>query len=968
MAATLGATSLAGCNNGGGHTHAYKEVEGSREEATCVKEGKVTKKCVCGQAYDEILPINPDAHEFDDDWTVDPMPSDATEGKATRTCKHYGEAEDKDKPNHKVEVVLPKLTEKEKYLDVNDTKRPTIISEGIRRYVFEHPAGNVTFDIKLPKHDKIEGIEDVVALAASLQETIRLSSGNYIYGDPNGNDVRTNQFSNYYGDNYVRVHDGGNDRDFWYSRDDSGKPFGISAEVRTIVTNEPDDPANPPAGWEPVLGEERRDPKIDESVTEQDLLGFGYASGGGMQMTYGAEDTLLKYYEASQSRGAIKYDDSYELQPDGGYIGSFEFSRKEQVHFCRYYVDFTTFPSGAIKTLSVRTKIIRAFMLANTYEGLPNTVGETVFDEDGDIIFGEIYPIGSDGSEQYETNYEYELNDDGTVRYDYVYEYEVDETRPDRPIKYDEEGDPVIKKDDKGNPVYVLDEDGNPKREPVKKYEYEYETDENGKYVLDENGEKIFAKDNNGAKIKHPIIGEPAIFVSGYKTKPDGTPLLDKNGKQIARPIPLGKTESDEREYYYEAGDKRPDGSLYEEDHEYIAIRTVNFSQTLKVAGETVESNPYPAESVYIRSFDVMYKGSAVTESDVIEIDANTGVEFAIANVLPADTAKLEFDPLRIFLKTATGEIELNYTGNSEDFNQNAYHIIGHFNREKKTVLINARNSGNLTIILRTLSGKCERELKLNVKPGKPSKLNAQAYLYSDVKGTEEHIWTDIEYKAGDPDTYITLYEGQSVFVRGLAIDTEASYVDASFVTALTSGDETSPYITMENGLELPDGTKVSKITAVKRNPSSGCIGVYINSIYSSGNRPVAYKEIGIKVISAPTVDDMFSGSYKGRFGGIRMVANGSPVPADVTVTFNPSSSTEGKINIDVAAGSSKASSVYTYTYNTETGAFTCKYESGRTDESFRFEFAINEVYKLTITHPTYTGRTETIVLSRPAN
>lgn len=898
MAATLGVSSLAGCNNGGGHGHAYNWT--TDYEATCVSPGQRTGKCVCGNVVAEVIPVDPDAHEFDTGWTVVP-PTETQEGSATRTCKNNG--------SHTFGAILPKLTEEDEYLSVEVLKQPNILEEGSRRYVFAHSAGDVEFNIAIPKHGTVQGVEDVVVLAASLHGSVRSCEGNYVYGDPAGTDVSKHNFSSYYGDNYVRVHDDGNNNvDFWFSRDDEGKPFGISAELQTVITNPPEDPDNPPEGWAPVYGQVPREPRIYEDVTEEDLLGFGYASGGGIRMTYGAEDTLLTYYNASQSDGAIKYDGSYEAQPDGGYRCSFSFSRKEQIYFCRYYVEFTTYPTGAIKTLSVKTKIIRAFMLANTFNG--TNIGEIVYDNDGDIIFGEIYPISTvTGAEEYEVEYERDAN-----------------------------GDIV--------------------------YNYTYLTDDDGRIIVDGEGNPVVATDNDGNEIKSPkIIG---IKTYGYKQKPDGTLLLDDSGKEIARPVPLGWEEGAPLEFYYEEGGRKPDGSVYEEDHPFIAVRHVNFTQTLKVEGEKVEENPYPAESVYIRSFDVMYGGKPVDENTPVEIAANTLVKFGITNVQPADTAKLEFDPITVYLKTSSGEIELDYTGNVTDFNQNAYHIVGYFNRENNTVYVNAQYAGELTLVLRTESGKYSRELKLDIAKGVPSALTAQAYLYSDINGTVSYVWTDFEYKADDPETHITLYEGQSVYVRGTAIASEANYVDASFVTALESGDLTSPYITLEDGLELPDGTKVSKITAVSANPGSGAVGVYVNSVHKNGSRPVAYRLLGIKVVAAPSVDDMFTGSYKGRFTGIKMIESGSSRPADVTVTFKPQTNVTGTIEVEVSDGGNSVTCVYGYTYDEATRTFTCTFVSGREDETFRFEFALNEVYKITITHPTRTGRSETIVLSRP--
>ncbi len=860
MAATLSVTSLAaGCNNNG-HTHAPNWV--TDREATCTEQGYRTGTCVCGDVIGEYIPIDPDAHAFDEEWDITEYPTETKKGRAVRTCKYN--------PEHEFTATLPEITEAGTgYVSSQPTKKPTIISTGIRHFVYAHEAGAVEFDIVLPKREAIETVEDVVILATSLHDNIRSSAGDYVYGDPEGTDVKKHNFSNYYGDNYTRVHDEGDKRDFWYSLDDKGNPFGISAEVQRVMINAPGDGEEPPEGWVAEFEEIRTDPRIDESASVENLLGYGYASGGGMRRTYGAEDTLLTYYEASQSDGAIKYATEEPHQNnDGGYTCQFSFSRKEQTHFCRYTVNFTTFPTGEIKTLSVRTKIIRTFMLANTFNGSNGNEVEIIYGSDGDVIFSEIYPISTaTGEEMYETS---------------------------------------------------TDAEGN-----------EY------------------------------------IVTNGVKTKPDGSPLLDRFGNDIVRPVPQGWHEGDEKAYYYEEGDKKADGSYYESDHEYIAIRIINFEQTLKTDEDEVEENPYSSESVYIQSFDVKYNGKVITEDDKVEITANTSVTFSISNVEPADTAKLDFDPLSVYLKTASGETQLSYTGEVQDFEQNAYHIVGYFNATNKTVHVNAQYKGELTLVLRPRGGRCERTINLVVKAGNPSKLNAQAYLYSDADGVEKHEWADLVYE--EADSVIDLYVGQSVYVRGLPLASEEAYVDGGFTTSVSRTYST--YISTEDEMTLPDGTKVSKITALA--PTTGTfepvIEFNVNSVnLKSSGEPVAYTRVQVRISEAPSVSDMFTGTYKGKFSRIRMVEGGKLGPADVTATFNSTTANSGTVEILVSDGTTSARSVYNYTYDAANRTLSCVWASGKENtDTFDFDIKLNEVYKISITHTTFEGRNESVVLTK---
>ncbi|MDE7084892.1 MAG: hypothetical protein K2O81_06565, partial [Clostridia bacterium] len=176
MAATLGVTALAGCNNGGGHTHAYNWT--TDYEATCVATGHRTGTCVCGNStISEVIPVNPDAHDYND-WEITDYPTESKAGKATRTCKLSAE--------HVFEATLPVITEAGTgYVSSEVTVKPTIISAGKRHFVFSHTAGAVEFDIELPKRTTVENVEDAVILSSSLHDMIRTSNGRYADGDPN---------------------------------------------------------------------------------------------------------------------------------------------------------------------------------------------------------------------------------------------------------------------------------------------------------------------------------------------------------------------------------------------------------------------------------------------------------------------------------------------------------------------------------------------------------------------------------------------------------------------------------------------------------------------------------------------------------------------------------------------------------------------------------------------------------------
>lgn len=871
MAATLGVSSLAGCNNGdSGHQHAYIEID--LKEATCVETGKRTLRCACGDIQEEIIAIDPQAHEYGE-WEVTKLPNESEKGTAVKTCSLSSE--------HKATLTLPEITQEGTgYVSSPVTQAPTSISTGLRHFVYVQDNESVAFDITLPKRN-VETMEDAIILGTSLQGLIRQSSGKFVSGNPDdpGYTAVVNTFTNYYGDGYTHISSSDQQEEYWYSLDSNGNPFGIYSLVERQILNplgpdEMDEEGNPlDPDYVPEYGNVPIAPRLAESATEDDLKGYGYASGGGMRRTYGAEDTLLTYYNAAIGEGAVKYD--YEFAKEGDeYVGSFSFSRMENPHFCRYKVEFTMYENYAIKTLKVETKIIRNWMLANSFNGTSGN--DIIFGADGDLIFGEIYPLVQ-SEEQYE---------------------------------------------------WAKDEEGN-----------DY------------------------------------IVTSGVKTAPDGT-VLKFAGNDITRPVPLGWKEGDNRNYYYEKGDKiyavNADGEVYDTgetyatDHEFIAIRTLEFdAQVLKTEDDEVEPNPYPADDLYLSGFDIKYGGEVIGEDERVEIDADALCVFTIDNVLPNGLVNLSYDPLQVYLVIDTDEILLNH-----DISQNAFHMMGYFDRTTNSLRIRAQRSGEVDLIVRSLSGSYERPLKLNVRKGAPSELKAEIYAYSDADGNVQYAWEEHENNANN---VVTLYVGQTLYVRTAALDSEKDFVNTDYTSSVSGSLKSC--ITLEDNQPV-DGGYATKITALSSSNNS-VISVWLDSVITVGNSSVASARIRIKIVDAPSVDDMFNGEYKGSFRYIKMVkTDRNPSAADVSLTFNPSSAsdkTHGTVNIVVSNKNQSETCVYDYTYNVATHTLTCNWVSGRgdindnTDETFQFQITLNEVYKLSITHPQgFPGRTETIVLSRP--
>ncbi len=173
--------------------------------------------------------------------------------------------------------------------------------------------------------------------------------------------------------------------------------------------------------------------------------------------------------------------------------------------------------------------------------------------------------------------YEYEYEYFSKYEYEYKYEYELEyETNADGSYKLDannkkipkldEKGNPIYKLDDNGQKIIVYDENGNPKyaldsngnkipatdsagniiiakdengKNLVYRYEYEYETDEDGSYKLDENNKKIPVLDAEGNPVyKLDSNGER---VSSLEGEGERVPVLTANGEKIPLRYPNGE-------------------------------------------------------------------------------------------------------------------------------------------------------------------------------------------------------------------------------------------------------------------------------------------------------------------------------------------------------------------------------------------------------------------------------------------
>lgn len=462
-----------------------------------------------------------------------------------------------------------------------------------------------------------------------------------------------------------------------------------------------------------------------------------------------------------------------------------------------------------------------------------------------------------------------------------------------------------------------------------------------GEKLFDKDGDIIFAEiypqDSQSNDLYETVGGK--VVIEGVKTYPDGTPILDRFGKEIPRPKPLGSGANYERKYY-------------SDDHSQVSNRFLVYDEpVLKTPDDVIAENPYPAENLYVRSFDVSYRGAVIGENGV-NVPSNTLIDFNIVNIMPSGQASLDYDPLKVYIRTSNRDIYLDPNGG---INDNEYHILGGFIKDKIT--LNARYAGEILLAIKTASGSYEKEIKVNIEKGAPDSgsFSAQVYQYSDASGQERHVWTTM-----NSGQELTLYVGQPLFVKTAVSESESAYIDTSFTVVVPDPSAQDAWKLEDNLIIEGQSEPVSRITANRVSEEGNPFVVYLRSTKAN-----VYVRLFINVVEQPDIRETLNGEYSAKLQ--RVVLDGPAGSADVTVTFNRSASNwmRGTINIVFSQGDL---SVYSYEYNRDTGTLSTEYESGRKGETLDFSFTINEVYKISMTHSLGLGdRTETVVLARPA-
>lgn len=383
-AAACSLSVFAGCNNNKGcpnsddGEHKYREQANSVVPSTCTTQGSHTLVCgLCGDVVTESLPLDPEAHNYGD-WAID-TPTEETTGLATKTCTYDS--------SHVLSVTLPKLVAGGTGYDLYQTVKPaTAVEAGTLHLELNHTAGKISFDVTIPKRN-VTTVEDAVELGSSLGSLIRLSKGRAgvtYYDDVVGkNQIRYSPFECEYGENFTHITDEGNREQYWFSRDDAGRPYGVFVRTEQVDVAPPDATESQ---WETITS----DPSIVNDASEDNLKGFQYLPGVTDNLSvYGAEDALATYYNlamvARDDGTLVNYDENITKNSDGSIDAWFSYSHYEIPNFGRYKMEFHLNPTGVITTLKLTTKIIRAYMIEE------DATGQKLFYPNGDVVFAEEY-------------------------------------------------------------------------------------------------------------------------------------------------------------------------------------------------------------------------------------------------------------------------------------------------------------------------------------------------------------------------------------------------------------------------------------------------------------------------------------------------------------------------------------------------------------------------------------------------
>ena len=389
-------------------------------------------------------------------------------------------------------------------------------------------------------------------------------------------------------------------------------------------------------------------------------------------------------------------------------------------------------------------------------------------------------------------------------------------------------------------------------------------------------------------------------------------------------------------------------GLPYSDDHDEISVRKLIYdAPVLKTENDVQPKNPYDSNVKYIKDFTVSYGGKALAEDGTHTFPSLKDFNLEILDVKP-DTADLDYDPLRVYVRTPARDTELTLSASD-----NEYGLIGFFDKDLKVITLKSNSAGAVTIVIKTKGGKAEKVLNLEFSKSPPSTINAEAYVYSDSDGKVNYTWLECDTTK---DNAVSVYVGQALKFRSNTSKEELPSADLTFIALLSDSDQLE-YSTLTE--EEFEGRDIYSFVASR----AGLYDIWIRY----PDRPSVATHFYVNVLEKPDLSTLIDGVYEGNLANV--LIGGSGKPSAVSVTFEQESgSLSGKVHIQVG----DLSSHYNYTYNAEDKTFALTYYDGiSVEENFTFDFSLkfNEAYRLVLTHTNTFGggaEKESVVLSRP--
>lgn len=315
------------------------------KEPTCTTEGLKRGACVeCGDVIEEPIPAVAENHVYGA-WVIDVEPTYSRDGagKAVKYCK--------DNSEHKIEVVLPRLTSNGagySYYEV--TKEATVLDEGQITAVFSNPNGDVAFTIATAKKEfdpENCTVEDAVLIGSSNKDLIRRGTGLKDMGwDTTGQGSVASEFSYEYGENYVHTYDSDDDEDLWFSLTSTGDVFGVIRQV----------------GVDGFTVLERY-----AKATKANLEGFDYTISRIGRTFYGAEGLVKYAYEWGKRNDNLDFEEGITKNANGEKVYFFTFGYYNVPrYFCKIVCQFTLTEDYAIRYAKLSSN---AYVRINGEEG-----------------------------------------------------------------------------------------------------------------------------------------------------------------------------------------------------------------------------------------------------------------------------------------------------------------------------------------------------------------------------------------------------------------------------------------------------------------------------------------------------------------------------------------------------------------------------------------------------------------------